>query len=909
MPLLNSIEFLALILPTRGYYIATILAPVKKQIICATIAELASTIEYHDGLKHTVYHACASFRENRRERPRAHDNIAYVRSLFIDVDCGPGKPYHDAASGARAVLSFCSATALPRPLFVKSGAGIHVYWPLAEELTLEQWEPYARGLKQLCTTHGLHADAVRTADGASILRTPGTHNRKNGEVLVELEAYAPARYSIRDMQAIRPVQRERTQTNIAGAGPDLFELAPIIADCGQIRRFSETGNLSEPVWRLCVGIVARCKDGPEIAHTYSAKDYPNYDPDVTQDRIDRSLQLPGPFTCQEFHKVNPEICEGCSLYGKIKTPLNIGESSPKFASLPDLPKPFKWSAKGEMLCEFDDHGKASYDIVTPHPVFLHAVQTAELDRGSFSYRFALLLPHEERRDIIIDAKTVHSSSGISELFGKGCVIEDNAKFLHYVRTHVAAYHDQTNTQTKYDQFGWKNGASSFLYGRYLYTPAGPVTAIGAKELEENQKWIGPRDGGSLIAWSEAADKFFASDMEAQSCYILASCAAPFMIFQSEMEGGAIIHLSTPQSGKGKTAALLASASFWGDMAGLQLTNEDTRVSKPIRLGMLGNLPVFYDELYSKDPEIIKQFILMFTVGRDRLRGQIDGTIRHVKARWQTVLLSNANLSLLETLATTATDATAYRVLELACGLGKIADLTQGERLLRSLQANAGHAGHAYISYLVVPGVVDWAKQALEMWTKEIYAQTKLDNAHRFRVRLAAAIAVAAVITNKLDILHFNPERIVNYLIKELTRGDHMGATSSIPALQRAQHIAGEFLDEHQAYRIELPGGWKPGAPAQHPSHVSRDRIVMRVETNTKRVFVAKEALKAWCTLRQISMKDVIYQLLANKIIITERPITLTSGTGIPGFQTMCLEFDMTHPAMGGMAVKLLENTG
>src|SRR6516165_2861984 len=50
------------------------------------------------------------------------------------------------------------------------------------------WERYAQGLKNLCHQLELRVDQSRTADISSVLRTPGTHNRKHGTMRkVELD--------------------------------------------------------------------------------------------------------------------------------------------------------------------------------------------------------------------------------------------------------------------------------------------------------------------------------------------------------------------------------------------------------------------------------------------------------------------------------------------------------------------------------------------------------------------------------------------------------------------------------------------------------------------------------------------------------------------------------------------------
>src|SRR5262249_8998038 len=106
--------------------------------------------------------------------------------LFLDIDAGPSepnkpsKPYRSAREAASALLQFCEAAGMPFPVLVASGNGAHAYWSLTKALPPEEWERYARDLKGLCDKLGLKADPAPTTNVSIVLRTPGTHNRKNG---------------------------------------------------------------------------------------------------------------------------------------------------------------------------------------------------------------------------------------------------------------------------------------------------------------------------------------------------------------------------------------------------------------------------------------------------------------------------------------------------------------------------------------------------------------------------------------------------------------------------------------------------------------------------------------------------------------------------------------------------------
>jgi hypothetical protein len=79
-------------------------------------------------------------------------------------------------------VEFCHAIGLLRPLCVGSGYGIHAYWPLSNLLDPKTWKTHSAGLAILLRKRGIKHE--RTTDIASLLRPPGTHNRKRDPIMV-----------------------------------------------------------------------------------------------------------------------------------------------------------------------------------------------------------------------------------------------------------------------------------------------------------------------------------------------------------------------------------------------------------------------------------------------------------------------------------------------------------------------------------------------------------------------------------------------------------------------------------------------------------------------------------------------------------------------------------------------------
>lgn len=183
-------EFLDSIMPNEGTY-ALFVLPGAKHYQFQTCAEMLAKAAEQDAMGMTVYHACSTYAEpcitgpDGKRRYRVKENVFQVKAVWLDIDCGADKAakgagYGTKREGAQALKELCKAAGLPSPAWiVDSGNGLHVYWALEAATTRGQWEATTGRLKKLCQALGFRADPSRTSDAASVLRLPGTTNRKD----------------------------------------------------------------------------------------------------------------------------------------------------------------------------------------------------------------------------------------------------------------------------------------------------------------------------------------------------------------------------------------------------------------------------------------------------------------------------------------------------------------------------------------------------------------------------------------------------------------------------------------------------------------------------------------------------------------------------------------------------------
>jgi hypothetical protein len=186
---LSLMDFLALVTPEAGDKVCAVIqkhvtgekrSPVQHHA-CMTQAELANQIAER-GDNGDVYFALAGYKSGavNSNLGRIQENVLSLRAFWLDIDVGDDvkKKYGSRRDAVQALGGFCNALKFPEPFLVISGGGLHVYWPLDNDLSRSDWKRIATLLKRACNLYQLKVDHSRTSDEASILRPIGTLNHK-----------------------------------------------------------------------------------------------------------------------------------------------------------------------------------------------------------------------------------------------------------------------------------------------------------------------------------------------------------------------------------------------------------------------------------------------------------------------------------------------------------------------------------------------------------------------------------------------------------------------------------------------------------------------------------------------------------------------------------------------------------
>lgn len=898
MPLRN---FLNLVLPNEGYKCWVEIHKDKvTQGFAHTVAELADKLHEIDARGSDAYYACATFTTPRNRRAA---NALWAKSFWLDIDAGEGKPYATAEQAIQACDEFCDRVCLPIPGVVRSGGGAHVYWILSEPITRDQWLPVAQRLKLLAANHAFYADPSRTADIASILRPAGTKNYKlpNNPRSVEVE----------DWECFEPINTGEFIKCIENAAmglttPVQIATSPnlnLVTGLNTAKSFDATKGTPEGGGEHG----GRNNACAAYAGILLKKGY------VAEDALKACLEWnqlnTPPLPEQEVHTTVMSIARR-HAEAHPAPPAPPAATAQESQMLPELPAGYRWGNGGQLLVkqvDKDDEGKEteSWRIVSQLPVYLMAWLNEEGYRTKNSYLFSHYHPLRGWQQFAMGAKEFNGSDWYgSWVENGGSIIDGSDKFFKtYVRRAENMLRLPGKELMRYNQFGWKDNDEAFLVGDNLCHADGKVEkAYGSDKLTPLMKAMQPSRGGSLEAWTTAANKLGTPGMEAHLFMVLASLAAPLMKFcVDEGNGGSILSIISEDSGHGKTPMATAAASAWGELGSTVVTGNFTENRRIEELVRHCHLPQIQEEAAYSDPAVAAMGIEKFTSGTDRGRLNQAGSATGIPERYQTIMLSLSNKSLYE-LVKMVNVPMSRRIFEIEIDRPSPEDLANLGGIAREMMRNCGYAGLAFSRLIVSPEMRKYIIENLrgtntgQVGRVQMKYRELLNSQpeHRFIVWLIAAVEVTAKIVNHYGIINFDVERIMQWATtKGIDRVDG-------PKYDNAASKLNSFLSEHIDQCLTVAGPYAPKQGPLMPIKMPSRKLSMRLEMRNERLYIDVETLQRWCTKNNVSFIKLGKDLAESGVVLERsKKVTLGAGTEIASGRTLCWEVDMGHPQIKG----------
>mgnify|MGYP003667102002 FL=1 len=615
-------NFLSTVLADGGEYcIVGINKGAARHKFVADVDAAAAVVAQLDHRGSDVYTALATFNGASRKVT----DIKSLKSFFMDLDCGDGKGFKDQSDAMTKLRAFCAASGLPKPtVVVNSGHGLHIYWVFDFAISYLEWAPIANALKRACVTHNFPADPVVTADGARILRIPGTRNFKTDPPMpVTLIGHINETYPLHRFSSVLKLEplpttsfpesaRELsdedrvTMNNLLGNYTKKFSKILIKTmegkGCAQIdNAVRNPSSLGYPQWVDVVSIAKHCEEGIVAVHNIS-KAHPDYDP-VETDKIANSIRYP--HLCSTFEVNNPAGCAGCPLKGKIKSPITLGmevkeateqdnivhvpverpvnlevavvDADGLFESaseedelqtyvIPPYPYPYFRGANGGIYLRQKNKDGEEEELEVYH----RDIYPVKRIRDPVSGASTLLRYHTKlegvREFVVPNTKLFSREDCRKELSFNGIVTLNPEMLLKYFAAWVKRMEPDKKEEDAVSQFGWTPGKDAFVVGS---------RKIKVRSIEDNPPspftqalFPAMEPKGKLSEWVKATEFLNRPGFEPHQFMLGLSFGSPLMIFAPAING-AIFNLYSSESGYGKSQAQFLGASVWGNHSGLR----------------------------------------------------------------------------------------------------------------------------------------------------------------------------------------------------------------------------------------------------------------------------------------------------------------------------------------------------
>ena len=912
---MTAYHFLQAILPSTGRYCLLQLRGKFKahhwcedlETLAAKALELAST---------DVYFAMASF---GAEDSRTAENAVLLKSFFVDLDCGEGKPYADKSEAVTALRAFCKETKLPRPLVVDSGGGIHAYWPLEKALPKDQWLPLARSLKILCLSRGLEIDRAVTTDMARVLRVPGTYNYKQQTPrdVVQLNEVSPFPLErITDCLPPPPVDLSAARifkdeiTSGLGAvqhKPSKFKVIMLRSaaegqGCAQLRKaYVDQATLEEPLWRAALSIATNCTDRNKAIHRLSEQ-HPDYKPEETEAKAERLIGKP--YTCQWYRDNYPEGCAGCTQ--RITSPIQIGvtveetpveedgsirlaapqsggdESDPMTITvvedvIPPIPHPYFRGAQGGIYMKVrptEDDPAPEPLLVCERDIYLTERYYDIAEDGSGDgemYAANIRLPSDATRQFPLRMYDIASPDRLRDALSKHGVLALGKQahyIMNYFATTIRAIQDKNAAGRTRDQLGWTQ-EDSFVLGAVEHRKEGGVRlappSLGLKTLVR-----GMRSRGSLDRWFQLMEVYRRPGMEAHAFAFLVGLGSPLLrLLDSPQVRGAVLNLTSPRSGTGKTTVLTMINSIWGHPTDLLMGQKDTTMAKFHMMGMLNNLPLTIDEITNATPEDLSQLVYGATSGRASHRMEAQSNkLRNNNTSWCSFTITSSNAAVSQALVSrkAAAEGELKRVIDLPIDMPSGISKEESDSLFQDLADNYGVFGPRFVQY--VTQHQDDIKQALKLTQRNLDRAFDFQQNDRFYSAVVACAVVAGNIAKALGAPQLATKRMmerIQELLGEVKAENTDLLSASAVDLESTLSALGGYLNARVSSTliIEKAHANKPmPAPILRP----RDSIAIRYEPESQMLYLDAKDFQRYCVENRLNIKNLCKELSQAKLL-------------------------------------------
>lgn len=896
-------QFFEKVLPTQGNIcVVGIKGEIVRPKFFDNIPDAMTQMAKLDGDDFNTFFALGTFEGMKRRA----DACIFMRSFFVDLDCGENKPYPTWEDGLIALMQFVSKQELPPPIIVNSGRGIHAYWPFTEEVPAQVWKPYAEKFKQFCLDSGLHIDESVTADAARILRSPGSRNLKGEplpvevindaeptvfDVWVDMLGVVEKPFDLSDVE--RGLDEDTKAIYDKLSGNFEYNFNKIAVDsleghgCAQIKFILENADsCPEPLWYAGISVAARCVDGDTAIHQMS-EGHPNYDKVETERKAAQSLrEAKWSHSCDAFEKENSINCQGCphrARLGKVG-PIGLGkvlktvEDSPaadggtdgtvkyevqdeaesvrddppaKTVQFPDYLKPFSRGVNGGIYWTPPLRSTKKGMVQDPDeliiPFTVYPIERMESPLEGACMLMQVELPLDGNKEFIIKMRDVGAIDRLKNILADNSIPYEptNApKIASYLMKWATFLTNAKRASLMRMQQGWTDDKyESFVLGQSEYFRNGEIRHT-PPTIRSRNVVRNINTSGTLEGWQKSINMFGDPGYEWHAFAVLCGMASPLIEFTNV--NGVILSLYG-ETGFGKTGALYGGLSIWGHPERLAVYDATSNALIG-RMITCKNILYGLDEQGNRDGHTISHIAHNISSGQPKLRmSGSDNSERDVAFVTKLIAIMTTNHRMKDIMSTYKGDTKAEEMRVLEPNLRRPNhpgyELTD-ERGYEMFELLKQHYGHA--GPILIQEYLRIGPVKLKNEIKARYLETgdKFSNSaeYRFLSNLRTVTAYAGEIAVNLGLVDWNLARIFSVIDHDL---ENIIAGKADDENDRAENILGDFISKNIQNALVLKDFKVVIEPKQ--------ALNIRAEVDEGEMWISTAAMKEFLKLQRLSV--------------------------------------------------------
>jgi hypothetical protein len=296
------------------------------------------------------------------------------------------------------------------------------------------------------------------------------------------------------------------------------------------------------------------------------------------------------------------------------------------------------------------------------------------------------------------------------------------------------------------------------------------------------------------------------------------------------------------------------------------------------------------------PDEYSDFLYALSNGKGKER-MMAGTneLRENNTTWQSITVATSNASFAEKLSIKKThpEGELMRLIEYPINKLNVLDSAEAKQMFdKDLFHNYGHAGVHYARYVLEN--FEFINNRCNTLQAKIDRELGLESKERFWSATMAANIAGGMTARDAGLMEWDMDRIYLYACELI---DDLRKNGVTPVDDVRQTVA-DYLYRHMQNILVVNGEVDrrtnmQAAPVREP----KGELLVRIEPDTKRMFIIAKSFKEYCVKYQINYNETIKKLETEGRIIEKKPIRLSKGTTISGEPIHCLWFKVDDEFM------------